>query len=352
MANIMMTDVCNLHCPYCFANEFVNKDKNEISEDAFDKAVDFIINDGSHDTVGLIGGEPTIHSQFDYLMRKLIHNERVKKIMLYTNGILIDKFWDVICHPKTHLLINCNSPRDIGERQYEIITRNLDVLFNQKMCGERVTLGINMYSNHFEYDYMLDLLKTYNQKHVRFSITVPNIDAERNINAHSYFSMMKPEMLKFFHDLLSIGVIPNFDCNKIPSCVMREEELHEFDKYLDNQFIKNNIGKSNIVSSEVKCNPVIDIRQDLTAVRCFGLSETTKQNISDFDGIKELENYYIRTVDAYAYNTSYCQECNVCHLRSVMKCTGGCLAYKIKQINSLREFADQMLKNGINKKED
>ena len=68
MANIMMTDVCNLRCPYCFANEFVNKDRNEISEEAFDKAVDFIVGDGSHSSVGLIGGEPTIHSNFEYLV--------------------------------------------------------------------------------------------------------------------------------------------------------------------------------------------------------------------------------------------------------------------------------------------
>ena len=345
MANVMMTDVCNLRCPYCFANEFVNKNKNEISEDAFDKAVEFIIGDGTHNTVGLIGGEPTVHSQFEYLMRKLIKDERIEGIMLYTNGILIDRFWDVICHPKIHLLINCNSPKDIGEKQYASLLKNLDTLFNQKMCGDRVTLGINMYSSNFDYDYMLDLLKRFEQRHVRFSITVPNMDENRNVDAHSYLKMMKPRMLDFFHDLLSAGIIPNFDCNKIPSCLMEENELREFDKYLNNEFIKNNVGKSNIVNSEVRCRPVIDIRQDLTAVRCFGLSETTKQKISDYAGIKELENYYIRTVDAYAYNTSYCKKCNECHLRSVMKCTGGCLAYKIKQINHVKEYADQMVEN-------
>lgn len=345
MANVMMTDVCNLRCPYCFANEFVNKNKNEISEDAFDKAVEFIIGDGTHNTVGLIGGEPTVHSQFEYLMRKLIKDERIEGIMLYTNGILIDRFWDVICHPKIHLLINCNSPKDIGEKQYASLLKNLDTLFNQKMCGDRVTLGINTYSSNFDYDYMLDLLKRFEQRHVRFSITVPNMDENRNVDAHSYFKMMKPRMLDFFHDLLSAGIIPNFDCNKIPSCLMEENELREFDKYLNNEFIKNNVGKSNIVNSEVRCRPVIDIRQDLTAVRCFGLSETTKQKISDYAGIKELENYYIRTVDAYAYNTSYCKKCNECHLRSVMKCTGGCLAYKIKQINHVKEYADQMVEN-------
>lgn len=64
MANIMLTDTCNLKRPYCFANEFVNIDKNEISEQNFKKAVNFILQDGSCDAIGLIGGEPILHSRF------------------------------------------------------------------------------------------------------------------------------------------------------------------------------------------------------------------------------------------------------------------------------------------------
>ena len=343
MANIMMTDVCNLHCPYCFANEFVNRDKNEITEEAFDKAVDFIVNDGSHSSVGLIGGEPTVHSKFDYFMRKLIGDERVKGIVVYTNGILIDRYWDVLCHPKTHLLINCNSPKDIGEVQFKKLCENLEVLIEKKLCADRVTLGINMYSENFEYKYLLDLLVKYKFHHVRVSITVPNMDEERNIDPHLYFLKMKPRMFKFFHELFQNEIIPNFDCNKIPSCLVEESELGEFRCYLDNDFIRSNIWKSNVITTDVHCAPVIDIRQDLTAVRCFGLSECTKQDISDFAGIKELENYYLRTIDAFAYNSSYCNKCVDCYLRKVMKCSGGCLAYKIYQILKLNDAAETMM---------
>ena len=293
MANIMMTDVCNLQCPYCFANEFVNKDKNEITEEAFDKAVDFIVGDGSHSSVGLIGGEPTVHPKFEYFMRKLIADERVKGIIVYTNGILMDCFWNVLCHPKTHLLINCNSPKDIGQRQFEHLCKNLNVLIEEKLCADRITLGINMYKHDFEYKYLLELLIKHKIHHVRVSITVPNFDEERNSNPHLYFADMKPRMLEFFHELLKNEIIPNFDCNKIPSCLIEEEELSSFSQYFDNDFIKRNISKSNIITTEVHCAPVIDIRQDLTAVRCFGLSACTKQNILDFAGIKELENFYL-----------------------------------------------------------
>lgn len=343
MANIMMTDVCNLHCPYCFANEFVNINKNEITEDAFDRAVNFIVGDGSHSSVGLIGGEPTVHPKFDYFMRKLICDERVRDIIVYTNGIRMNHFWDVLCHPKTHLLINCNSPTDIGENQFMQLCDNLKILIDEKLCADRVTLGINMYSPNFEYNYLLELLLKYKLHRVRVSITVPNLDEKRNVNPHSYFLEIKGHMIEFFHKLLCNEIIPNFDCNKIPSCLLENGELDEFSCYLENDFIRKNISKSNITTTEVHCVPVIDIRQDLTAVRCFGLSSCTKQDISKFSGIKELENYYLRTVDAFAYNTSYCNKCVDCHMRKVMKCTGGCLAYKINQICKLSDFAEKMM---------
>ncbi len=347
MANIMMTDVCNLNCPYCFANEFVNKDRNEITEINFDKAVDFIVGDGSRTSVGLIGGEPTIHSKFEYFVRKLIHDERVKTVVIYTNGIAIDKYWDIITHNKVKLLINCNTPKDIGETNYKKLCENLEHLIVQKEFKESVTLGINMYNADFEYEYILELLVKYHFNHVRVSITVPNVDEDRNIDAHSYFNRMKPRLFDFFYKLLENNIIPNFDCNKIPSCLISTPELDAFKKYLENAFIRENISKSNISNTYVTCSPVIDIRQDLTAVRCFGLSEYTKVKIEDFKSIKDLEKHYIRTIDAYAYNTVYSEKCASCYDRDALKCSGGCLAFKIKEILKIQQFANEQIERYI-----
>ena len=96
MANIMLTSICNLSCPYCFANEFVNRSNVEITEENFRKAMEFILRDGSEHSVGLIGGEPTTHSQFEKLLRIVLADRRVKVGSLYTNGILIDRFWPLM----------------------------------------------------------------------------------------------------------------------------------------------------------------------------------------------------------------------------------------------------------------
>lgn len=45
MANVMITQRCNLSCPYCFANEFTNNNTNDITIENFIKALDFIKTD-------------------------------------------------------------------------------------------------------------------------------------------------------------------------------------------------------------------------------------------------------------------------------------------------------------------
>ena len=61
MANIMINEICNLRCPYCFADEFVNKNPKEMSMEDFDTALNFALSSGYDERIGLIGGEPTLH---------------------------------------------------------------------------------------------------------------------------------------------------------------------------------------------------------------------------------------------------------------------------------------------------
>ena len=60
MANLFLTRKCNLKCPYCFADEFVNKENEEYTMENFHKAINFI-KTMPDERVGFIGGEPTLH---------------------------------------------------------------------------------------------------------------------------------------------------------------------------------------------------------------------------------------------------------------------------------------------------
>ena len=335
MPNIMLTYRCNLHCSYCFANEFVNKEKTDISIRNFLKAVDFVTRAGKT-RVGLIGGEPTLHPGFSAIIEMLAVQPMVSDIILYTNGLLMERFIPQITHPKVSILVNCNSPKIIGENAFASLQHNLDILTAQPDMKNRITLGINLYSNDMDYSYMLELLQRYDMHHVRISLTVPDFSAFGEVNVLEYFRERKKFLMEFFQKMDSIQVMPNYDCNFPPYCIWTDEEK----KWLEEYTAK--YPKSNLISECSRCSPVIDILPDLQAVRCFGMSEYMKVPIADFKNSYDLINYFKNEIDSIAYKLPGSSECTECYEQKVRKCITGCMGYKSSRIRSGNEVVARL----------
>ena len=73
--NIAITNYCNLNCPYCFANKFIDSEKQSLNENQLDKILDFLfyskLNKYKY-RIGIIGGEPTLHPQFQDIVNKIV----------------------------------------------------------------------------------------------------------------------------------------------------------------------------------------------------------------------------------------------------------------------------------------
>ena len=153
-----------------------------------------------------------------------------------------------------------------------------------------------------------------------------------------YFRAMKPVAMAFVGDMLRCGVITGFDCNFLPGCVLTEEE-HDgvlaakevFYSALHRNYSRT-FWQRAILCELNNCTPVIDVLPDLTAIRCFGLSEYTKRDIRDFRDIGELRRYYINTVDRPACGIWASDECKDCYNRESGECSCGCLLFKAGQL--------------------
>ena len=331
MANIMINESCNLKCPYCFADEYVNKQVKSISDEGFIKALDFALSSGFDERIGIIGGEPTIHPHFkDYLIH-LIEDYRVKDVIIFTNGTNVIGFDDELCHPKIHLLINCNSPSNTGAVMFDQICENIEYLVNKKHMKDRITLGINMYKPDFEYSYILDLLKKYHFKEVRTSVSVPN-DPQYIKDPISYFKVMTPRVLEFFECLAENGISPFFDCNNVPGCVWTEQ-----DRLAAASRFKGAEKTTNIFDASVKCTPVIDILPDLSVIRCFGMSEYEKKHIDDFRNISDARGYFIKNIDNIVSNVCHSEDCKHCYAHETGNCNGGCMRFSVDKTIELRK---------------
>ncbi len=340
MPNIMLTYRCNLHCSYCFANEFVNKNNTDITIKNFLKAVSFATRTGPA-RIGLIGGEPTIHPGFPVIMELLNNNPKVKGITLYTNGLLLDKYIQQFNNQKIHILINCNTPIIIGEKAFDRMQMNLDKLMHEESMKERVHLGINLYSDDMDYTYIINLLQRYKMHSLRISLTVPDFSTCGQINALENFKKRKPFLLDFFREMDSIQVLPYYDCNCPPYCIWSEEEKEWLEKYT----AKYPDEQGNLTGYHSSCFPVIDILPNLQAVRCFGMSDYMKVSIEDFRNISDLTSYFINEIDSVAYKMPACKECANCYEQKVRHCVTGCMGFKA---NGIRASNDVIKKMGTN----
>lgn len=333
MANIMITKACNLNCPYCFANEFVNQDSGYMSIEDFRVAKEFLLTGG--DFIGLIGGEPTVHPQILDIMQDIIDDRRVSKSVVFTNGINLDKIMYKFTNPKFNALINVNSVKTMGETKYSKMLENIDEAHNKFSVGNKISFGYNIHGSDFDYQYIIDLCKKYNKNQLRISICVPNSDEHKDMKSLEWFRTVRPRLFKFFRDLLDAGIVPRYDCNYLPICVPTLEDkelLIEIHQYAGKHYIN-----TNVLSTTSTCDPVIDILTDLRAVRCFGLSDNLKANIADFDNVRSLNNYFKTEIDSYKFITVDNPECTDCPKRLVQDCTGGCIAYKDKLVTESRE---------------
>lgn len=337
MPNIMLTYRCNLKCPYCFANEFVNKNKTDISIENFETAVNFLTKNGKT-SIGLIGGEPTLHPDFKEIIKKLLANRKIEEVTVYTNGILLGEYIYELVHPKVRILVNCNSPTEIGESNYKKIVDNLDTLFNKYYMKDRINLGINLYSDNLNYQYMIELLKRYQLHRVRISITVPDFSTVGDVDVIDYFKQRKPFLLEFFKNMDSIQVLPYYDCNKPPFCIWNEEER----SWIENYVSKYPVSECNLIGRKSTCWPVIDILPDLKAVRCFGMSDFLKLNIADFEDITDLASYFLNEIDANIYNICKSEMCVNCYERKVRHCVSGCLGFKSHKINQINNYISNL----------
>lgn len=336
MPNIMLTYRCNLKCPYCFANEFVNTSSTDISMEAFREVVVFLTKDGpSH--IGLIGGEPTLHPEFAAILEEIIRNPMLTEATIYTNGILLDRYTKLLVHPKFRLLINCNSPEQIGEARFQSIQNNVDELILGYHMKERINLGINLYDDNMDYSYIIKLLNRYDLHRVRISLTVPDFSDGSCTQSLPYFKQHKAFLLRFIQDLDKANILPYYDCNKPPYCIWDADERSSLEQIVK----KYHVSESNLIGNKSYCYPVIDILPDLTAVRCFGMSSFNKVKIQDFESVPDLASYFLNTVDACAYKLAADEMCKTCYQMKTRHCAAGCMGFKQKRIESLNQAAEQ-----------
>lgn len=331
----MITNTCNLNCSYCFANEYVNKYGNghiDLAE------LQYILNWSKHngERIGLIGGEPTIHPRFRDIMKMCIESAEAyhQEILVFTNGTTLKGMKEYLVEPNVHCLINVNDRKTLSEEKFRKLKDELKMC-KQERLQSKISLGINLYSPDQDFSDFFEIFDCMPCKSIRLGITVPNTDDKRSKDPINYFKEMAPALLRLMRDCVKRNTMVMQDCNVMPSCIMTEEQKEEFNRLMQEYSLAT--GEVLPKKSESLCSPVLDVKQDLTVIRCFGMSDAVRVPIYQFDTPEDARKFFIKTIDNLATVIPTSPECAKCKKFNTGDCFSGCLGFKKDRFQQVRQ---------------
>jgi len=293
MANVLLTNVCNQRCPYCFAvNEIKKGQKDNSSKELSLKNLKIILDfleKSNGKTIRLMGGEPTLHSKFKQCIDYIF--SRGFTAHLFTNGLFSNKITNFLAKKGQNIKysFNINSPNMYSFKRWNMILNNLKVLTPFKNC----LIGSIIWRENFNIDYLIELANKYPVKVIMLRIANPIISqSNKYVSLNSYLSLAKNlvrEIKKTDKNKIKIGLGCGFSKK-----MFTEKQIEVLKRY-------------NVVNLNWGCDGNsgrFDIDIDLSIFRCFPLSSWRTKKLSDFKDSEEIENYFSRLMQEYQSHNS------------------------------------------------
>ena len=325
MPNLLLTESCVRHCPYCFAKQYMENESNQntLTKENVLYVADFLKR-SDFSSISLLGGEPLIHPQvsdyIDYLLNMDFY------ITIFTSGIMptskYKSFVDRILglteeyNNKLSFVVNVNEPRFSPKSELEKVYKFLSDL------GDLCSLSFNIYRLDYNLDFLIEYILKYGlRRRVRFGIANP-IPGVANEYIHPKdFKKVGSSLIKALESLYDHGIVPNLDCG-FPLCMFDNEGIGKLYKYTNNSL------------SFHECGPTFDIGPDLSCWSCFPLSNVHKVSLKDFENYEAIYDYFDKIHQEYRKRIrGIYKECDQCRNYNNSICSGGCLAHILNRFH-------------------
>ena len=330
MANLLLTEACVRHCPYCFAKQYMDgvEDHSAITKENFVYVIDFLEKSGIKH-ISLLGGEPLIHPQAAELIEYL-KIEREFDICIFTSGIMPSKKFDHFVNKinsisqlgksKLTFVVNVNEPRLSPKKELEKVHTFLSSL--PDLCS----LSFNIYRLDYNIDFLIEYILKYGlRRHVRFGIANPIPGADNQFIHPKDFKEAKKTLMSSLKKMYDLHIYPGLDCG-FPICMFTDDELGKLYKYTRKGLLFG-------------CGPTIDIGPDLMCWSCFPLSNLNRKSLKDFQNYEDLYNYFADKQTEYRNEVrGLYPGCDTCRNYEDEICSGGCLAHILNSFHQEGNF--------------
>ncbi len=316
--NLIIIDKCSNSCPYCFAShEMDNIATNKMSRESLDVVLRYLKKDKTSQIINIIGGEPFLYDDLNFLINKLNESQKVKSYTVFTGGVFKPEKLQELkpFHRKLSLLFNVNEKQDYKSlKQYELVHQNI---VDAIQFGIPTSIGFNIFRKDFNYEEIVNYCQEYGIATLRLAIAKPTFGIKNSkLLVPDDLGLISQRMVDFIEQASKLNVRIEMDC-MLPKCFFSNEQLGRVS--LLQPSIINYIGK---------CTLAFDISPDLSIFRCFAVSTENRLKLTDFETLKEAYDYLKLFWDERYLTPNIFGKCMQCEFAKNQSCWGDCLSYQ------------------------
>lgn len=295
--NILLTLDCSLDCAYCFARACRTEAAlQEMPVSELEQITSTL--DPCNDPVRLMGGEPTLHSQYPEIM-KALKKAQGFSVTVFTNGLQSILRQTLPALPDS-ILLNLNDWQTYSEIQKVTIQENAAAL------GDRISLAYTITAPDFDLSAHRRLILDHGLRPViRLGLAQPVVGGDNGYLPDGDLPAAHQAVVAWADLLARDGIRICLDCGFM-RCHFNDTEMETL------------IRAGAVLNFQ--CRPTLDIGPGLRVWRCFAFSSGPGVDWRDYqDGGLLRDLFQARD-----------QECRLgrgsCEYASGGWCQGGCLA--------------------------
>jgi len=200
--NILLTNFCNQNCDYCFAKDEMEKSTvKEMSLEDFKKLV-VILKKNKIKTLRLMGGEPTLHSYFDEIIKLAL--AEFEEILIFTNGLIPTKSRRILEKNLNKISFNFNLDTPAFEEN-PAERKEIIALIGKYSQNNQMNIGFTLTDLKKDYSKLVQGLKSkiLEKIRIRFGLAKAIVGEKPFFNKEDYKKLGKKivDLVKFFKKL-------------------------------------------------------------------------------------------------------------------------------------------------------
>jgi MoaA/NifB/PqqE/SkfB family radical SAM enzyme len=315
--NILLTEICNLSCPFCFARQrIINTQRREMDICDFRRVLYFLKENGQTE-VRLMGGEPTLHSRFKEIVNFTLSQNF--KIRLFTNGLFPKEMAHWMAEKRLSMLysINLNAIAFATEKNRATMENNLAILNDASKINGSITIDTPDFER---YTPLILLIDKNRLDPIRIAIANNMVDNSRHGSVADDYRDIVAVVVRLVDELRRVEGVSqiSLNCGFTP-CMFKKDEI----KRLLSKGIKLRGW-----SCQGKFGS-LDISSDLRTFPCYISDDLKNETIFDFKNM-ELARSYNNDLFEYSFHKSSfltIKKCKNCSFFIRKECRGPCLGY-------------------------